>query len=72
MSSANNKSKTASAPVRAFWYALLCLLGLVSIWWPLFNRVHPELFGLPFFVWFQAALILVSAIATGLALKAGA
>jgi hypothetical protein len=54
------------------WYTILCLIGLASIWWPLFNRVEPLLFGLPFFIWFQTLLIAISAVLTGLAYKAGA
>lgn len=61
----------APAPVsrakRAIWYAILFLPFLVAIWVPLFNRIEPTLFGIPFFYWFQFLWIVVAAIVTGLA-----
>ena len=36
-----------------------CLLALFP---PLYNRIEPALFGMPFFYWFQLALIPVSAL----------
>jgi hypothetical protein len=39
----------------------------VTLWVPLYNRVEPTLFGVPFFYWFQFVWIIVSAIVTGVA-----
>jgi hypothetical protein len=36
-----------------------CVLALAT---PLYNRFEPQLFGIPFFFWFQLALIPVSAL----------
>jgi hypothetical protein len=36
-----------------------CVLALAT---PLYNRLEPQLFGIPFFFWFQLALIPVSAV----------
>ena len=36
-----------------------CLIALLP---PLYNRVEPALFGMPFFYWFQLLLVPVSAI----------
>ena len=43
---------------------LLLLLApcVVALWAPLYNVATPELFGMPFFYWFQLALIPVSAL----------
>jgi hypothetical protein len=36
---------------------------VIALWAPLFNFVEPQLFGVPFFYWFQLALIPLSALA---------
>jgi hypothetical protein len=36
---------------------LLLVPMLLVIWPPLFNKVDPKLFGIPFFYWFQLAVI---------------
>ena len=52
---------------RRIWYVILFIPFFVAIWVPLFNRVEPALFGIPFFYWFQFVWIVVAAIVTGLA-----
>ena len=44
------------------WYALLILpfAGTLLPW--VYNRVEPELFGLPFFYWFQMAWVIVTSL----------
>jgi hypothetical protein len=39
---------------------------LLVIWPPLFNKVDPKLFGIPFFYWFQLAVIPVGVVCTTL------
>lgn len=41
---------------------LLLVPCLLALWVPLYNSVEPALFGIPFFFWFQLALIPVSAL----------
>lgn len=43
-------------------YLLLLIPCVVSLWAPLYNFESPELFGVPFFYWFQLLLIPVSAV----------
>jgi hypothetical protein len=38
-------------------YQLLLLLPFALLWVPFYNRVEPQLFGIPFFYWFQLAWI---------------
>ena len=52
---------------RTVWYVLLFIPFFVAIWVPLFNRVEPSFYGIPFFYWFQFVWIVVAAIVTGLA-----
>ncbi|MGC4110196.1 MAG: DUF3311 domain-containing protein [Nocardioides sp.] len=40
---------------------------VVPLWVPLYNKTDPELWGFPFFYWFQFALILGSAVLTVIA-----
>ncbi len=49
----------------ASWLLALFLIPLVFLMWPRFyNRVTPELSGIPFFYWIQLAAILVTALLT--------
>ena len=43
-------------------YLLLAVPCLLALWAPLYNRIDPQLFGVPFFYWFQLVLIPVSAL----------
>ncbi|MDN5849737.1 MAG: DUF3311 domain-containing protein [Nitrococcus sp.] len=56
---------------RFVWY--LALLGVVvlALWVPLYNRLEPLLAGIPFFYWFQFLLVVIAALITGLAYRAG-
>ena len=38
-------------------YLLLILPFLADLWVPTFNRLEPQLFGIPFFYWWQTAWI---------------
>ena len=52
------------------WYVILFIPFFVAIWVPLYNRIEPSFYGIPFFYWFQLALIVVAAAVTGAAYKA--
>ena len=43
------------------WYLLLLIQFVPALWVPLYNSVEPTFVGMPFFYWFQLALVLVSA-----------
>ena len=42
---------------RSRWHWLLAVAVLIPLLTPLYNRVQPRLFGLPFFYWAQIAFI---------------
>jgi hypothetical protein len=52
-------------------FLLLAAPCVVAVWAPLFNRVEPQLFGVPFFYWFQLVLIPLSALGIYFADRAG-
>ena len=52
------------------WLLLVPLL--LVIWPPLFNKVDPRLFGIPFFYWFQLAVIPIGVACTVLVYRATA
>ena len=52
-------------------YLLLLLPCVIAVWAPLYNRVDPQLFGMPFFYWFQLLLVPFSAVCIYLADRAG-
>jgi hypothetical protein len=43
---------------------LLLLVPLLVLYVPFYNRIEPNLFGFPFFYWFQLGWIFVSMIIT--------
>lgn len=55
---------------RLVWHVLLFLPFFTAICVPLYNRIEPSLFGIPFFYWFQFLLIIIAAAVTGAAYKA--
>jgi len=48
------------------WYLLFAVQFAVALYPPLFNKVDPTLWGIPFFYWFQLAWVLVSAVLTAI------
>jgi len=42
------------------WILLLLLIPMLVLYVPFYNTVEPELFGFPFFYWFQLVWIFVS------------
>lgn len=52
--------------LRRRWYALLLLPYIFLLWVPLYARDSPELFGFPFFYWYQFLWVILSALLTGL------
>ena len=49
---------------RSPWYALLLLPLLVTLYPPLYNQRSPELAGIPFFYWYQLAVISIGVLST--------
>jgi hypothetical protein len=46
------------------WYLLLLAEFIPALWVPFYNSVEPSLIGIPFFYWFQLAVVIASAVAT--------
>lgn len=42
-------------------YLLLVLPFIALLWVPFYNRIHPELFGIPFFYWYQMVWTILAA-----------
>lgn len=53
-----------SRSVRRLWWLLLIVPVVGPLWVPYYNKVEPELFGLPFFYWYQFLWVPVSAVVT--------
>ena len=56
---------------RRHWLLIAALLApaiVIPLWVPLYDRKDPELFGFPFFYWFQIGFIGVAVALTGAAL----
>lgn len=52
------KSRRKFHPV----YLLLILPFVADLWLPFYNRVTPQLLGIPFFYWWQTAWIVLAAL----------
>ena len=50
----------------SWWYLLLLIQFIGSLWVPLYNRVDPTWIGIPFFYWYQMLLVIVGAILTAI------
>lgn len=48
------------------WYLLFVVLFVIALWVPVYNRIEPSLWGMPFFYWFQLVMIVVGAIVTAI------
>ena len=49
------------------WWSLLFLVQFVAVLWPPFyNKDEPALLGMPFFYWYQLAMVLVCAVLTAI------
>ncbi len=51
---------------RAYWYWLLLLPALALMFPGFYARTGPELFGFPFFYWYQVAWIILTSIISGI------
>jgi hypothetical protein len=48
---------------------MFSVVAFVALWVPLFNRVEPSIYGVPFLYWFQMSWILAGAGATVVAYR---
>lgn len=48
------------------WLWLLVIPWIAMIWVPSYNKIDPQLWGFPFFYWYQLFWVLISAVITAL------
>ncbi len=62
---------TQPGPIyRAHWLRVLFVLPFIGMLWvSSYNRLTPELFGFPFFYWYQLLWVVVSAALAGIIYK---
>lgn len=63
---AAEKGKPVGNPDYTPWLFLLIIPVVLPLLPMIYNKVDPTLFGIPFFYWFQLAMVFVSAGITGL------
>jgi hypothetical protein len=49
-----------------WWYLLFVIQFAIALWVPYYNRLEPAWIGIPFFYWFQLALVIVGAVLTAI------
>ena len=62
-------AKPPTPLARAILSLLFLIIVFVTLWVPLYNRVDPVVFGIPFFYWFQVSWIVVTAAVTVVAYR---
>lgn len=56
---------------RRHWLRILFVLPFIAMLWvPSYNRLTPELFGFPFFYWYQLLWVVISAALAGIVYSA--
>ncbi len=53
--------------LHALIYLMLAVVCIVALAAPIYNRLTPRLFGVPFFIWFQIVWVMVAGAATAVA-----
>lgn len=48
----------------SWWYLLLLIPFVATLWVPFFNSVDPQWAGIPFFYWYQFLWIILGALIT--------
>jgi hypothetical protein len=48
----------------SWWYLLLAVQFIAVLWPPFYNVAEPSFVGIPFFYWYQMAVVIVSAVLT--------
>jgi len=51
---------------RRVWYLLLVLPFVGTLIPPIYNRIEPTLFGLPFFYWYQLLWVVITSLLLGI------
>ncbi|OYV53674.1 MAG: hypothetical protein B7Z78_01685 [Rhodospirillales bacterium 20-60-12] len=70
-SGAANEGPEADRPARStLWQLLLIIPFVATLWVPFFNMRDPELFGFPFFYWYQLMCVPLSALIIFIVYKA--
>jgi hypothetical protein len=48
----------------SWWYLLLVVQFVAVLWPPFYNSAEPAWIGIPFFYWYQMAIVILSAVLT--------
>lgn len=65
-------SRSATRRNRRAFLLLLIIPFIALLWPPFYNFIDPELFGIPFFYWFQLIWVIITAIITAVVYFVGA
>ena len=65
-------SRSATRRNRRAFLLLLIIPFIALLWPPFYNFIDPELFGIPFFYWFQLMWVIITAIITAVVYFVGA
>ena len=55
--------RSTPTAARSRWWSLLLLIPFVALLWvPLYNRIDPVLFSIPFFYWYQFVWVILTSV----------
>jgi hypothetical protein len=52
--------------MKSWWYILLIIPYIATLWVPFYASKDPVLFGIPYFYWYQFLWVVISAVLTGI------
>jgi hypothetical protein len=56
-------SRSHAAAAGSRWWNLLLLIPFIGLLWvPIYNRIEPKVFGIPFFYWYQFLWVLLTSL----------
>lgn len=62
MSAPNALFSTDRRLASRWWYLLLIVPYVALLWVPLYNRIDPSIFGIPFFYWYQFLWVVLTSL----------
>jgi hypothetical protein len=54
----------------SWWYLLFIAQFIAVLWPPFFNKIDPQLIGIPFFYWYQLLWVVIAAVFTAVVYRA--
>lgn len=61
-----SSAREGRSNTKAFWYLLLIIPFIATLWVPFYAGKDPQLGGIPFFYWYQFLWVIITSLLTAL------